>query len=48
MTDEYLQVAKRFILDEDYNSARKILSKIPNNITAQKWLAQMALSDFAW
>ena len=41
MTEKYLRIAKSLILEQDYDNARNILSKIPNNATAKKWLAQI-------
>jgi hypothetical protein len=41
MSDDYLQLAKEFIQEKDFTSAKKILKKIPNNPIAQKWLVRI-------
>jgi hypothetical protein len=41
MSEHYLQIAREFIQDKDYASARKVLNKIPDHPTAKKWLARI-------
>jgi hypothetical protein len=40
-TKEKLQQAKEYIQQRDYDRARRILNKLPDNATAQKWLAKL-------
>jgi|GEM_PF-3946781 len=41
MSEHHLRIAKEFIKDRDYASARKVLNKIPEHLTAKKWLARI-------
>jgi hypothetical protein len=41
MSEPHLKIAREFIQDRDFVSARKVLKKIPNDPTAKKWLARI-------
>lgn len=41
MSDHHLKIAREFIQDRDFVSARKVLNKIPNHPTAKKWLVRI-------
>lgn len=41
MSEHHLKIAREFIQDRDFTSARKVLNKVPSHPTAKKWLARI-------
>lgn len=46
MREHYLDLAREYIQNRDFDNARKLLNKMPDHPTAQRWLAR--IDDYEW